>query len=425
MKRFFQFLAALLLITCNLPAATPLFVLPRGAVANTNGSATNLTIVGASASMVTNTDFTASRVVVSDSAKRLTNSPVTTTELGYISGVTSGLQTQIDAKGAATNGAYIGGTFTTTTNSGATYFGSAWVTNSAENRIQLNSNLTALGAVRVGPNSDGWTLNAGDAAVQKQLYVGGAGVNSGYIASLNIQTGHGLASPGEMTMDNRDGVNRLVGLTWRYDGTRAGYVGWSGGSSTNNRIVVVHEDHGDGMNFQVGAGGGQNGFRWFAGANARYQMKLHPDVGGLAIGSSYYSTAPKTNGMNVEGYLGAGVTSPSYQLHVGGDAGINGAIISGTLTKTTNYTLATGDGGVVFVDASGGAVTITMQAAASGTIGKLVEVIKVDSSANAVNIAPNSGNTLLAGSTTNTTAQASTLRVRGYSSTAWIVNKTN
>lgn len=45
---------------------------------------------------------TANRAVVSDSNGALTASAVTSTELGYVSGVTSAIQTQIDAKAAYT-----------------------------------------------------------------------------------------------------------------------------------------------------------------------------------------------------------------------------------------------------------------------------------------------------------------------------------
>ena len=47
---------------------------------------------------VTVTGLTASRVVVTDANKNLASSAVTNTELGYVSGVTSAVQTQLDAK---------------------------------------------------------------------------------------------------------------------------------------------------------------------------------------------------------------------------------------------------------------------------------------------------------------------------------------
>ena len=118
------------------------------------------------------------------------------------------------------------------------------------------------------------------------------------------------------------------------------------------------------------------------------------------------------------GNVGIGTATPSSALHVAG------SITTSTQTKTSNYTLLTADGGTTFADAAAGAVTITLPAASSTTIGRSYQVFKVDSSGNAVNIAPNGSDTLLAGSTTNTTAQANCLRVIGYSATAWIVNKT-
>ena len=83
---------------------------------NTSSLFLNSTLSGFTASMQTNTDLTASRVLVSDSAQRITNSTVSTATLGYLD-ATSSVQTQLNAKGAATNGTFSGGAFT-----GATQF---------------------------------------------------------------------------------------------------------------------------------------------------------------------------------------------------------------------------------------------------------------------------------------------------------------
>ena len=55
------------------------------------------TITGA-ATTITSSDLTASRAVVSNSSGKVAVSSVTSTELGYVSGVTSAIQTQIDTK---------------------------------------------------------------------------------------------------------------------------------------------------------------------------------------------------------------------------------------------------------------------------------------------------------------------------------------
>lgn len=70
-----------------------------GYVTNLGGLATNLTVDGLTVTIgQTNSHLTASRVVVTDANKGLVSSATTATEIGYVSGVTSALQTQLDAK---------------------------------------------------------------------------------------------------------------------------------------------------------------------------------------------------------------------------------------------------------------------------------------------------------------------------------------
>lgn len=303
----------------------------------TNASILNSTLTGFTSSLQTNTDLTASRALVSDSAQRITNSAVTRTELGYVSGVTSAIQTQLNAKGAATNGTFSGGTFTRATNVGLTVFGSASITNPATSRLMVYSNFTALGSLRVGPSSDGWTGNgsgfSGDAIIQNQLFVGGANANSGYMAVFNYEAGSAL-SP-RIEIDNRTGTNSNMYVEWRVAGSRKGFIGHNGASSANSRTMVFAEDAGDGMDLQLlGNNASGQGFRFYTvEGGGRYLMKLHPTLGGLAIGSSYYSTAPKTNGLNVEGSVGFGTTNPQYPLDLNGQAriiGTNGINFGGT-----------------------------------------------------------------------------------------------
>lgn len=61
------------------------------------------TLTGA-ASSIASSNLTASRAVVSDASGKVAASAVTATELGYLSGVTSNLQTQIDNIEAGTGG---------------------------------------------------------------------------------------------------------------------------------------------------------------------------------------------------------------------------------------------------------------------------------------------------------------------------------
>lgn len=61
-------------------------------------------ITGA-ASSITSTDLTASRALMSNASGKVDASAVTATELGYVSGVTSAIQTQIDGKQSSITGA--------------------------------------------------------------------------------------------------------------------------------------------------------------------------------------------------------------------------------------------------------------------------------------------------------------------------------
>lgn len=58
------------------------------------------TITGA-ATTVTSSDLTASKALVSNASGKIDVSAVTSTELGYVSGVTSAIQTQLNSKAAA------------------------------------------------------------------------------------------------------------------------------------------------------------------------------------------------------------------------------------------------------------------------------------------------------------------------------------
>ena len=82
-----------------------------GYVTNHTGAATNLALTGGSVTTQTNTDLTASRVVVSSASKVLASSSVTSTTLGYLD-ATSSVQTQLDSKPtvALTNLALLNGT---------------------------------------------------------------------------------------------------------------------------------------------------------------------------------------------------------------------------------------------------------------------------------------------------------------------------
>jgi len=128
-------------------------------IAKTSGLQTALdskqaTITGAATS-ITSSNLTASRALVSDGSGKVAVSPVTSTELGYLDGVSSLIQTQLDAKqdsltltttgsGAAT---LVGSTLNIPTSAGGS---SPWTTSG--NNI-YNSNTQNVGIGTTTPSS--------------------------------------------------------------------------------------------------------------------------------------------------------------------------------------------------------------------------------------------------------------------------------
>ena len=62
-------------------------------------------IISGAASTVTTADLNLDRVVVSDGSGKIAASSVSTTELNYLTGVSSGIQAQLDSKEHAISGA--------------------------------------------------------------------------------------------------------------------------------------------------------------------------------------------------------------------------------------------------------------------------------------------------------------------------------
>jgi hypothetical protein len=106
---------------------------------------------------------------------------------------------------------------------------------------------------------------------------------------------------------------------------------------------------------------------------------------GMSVGS-YAGIVPPSNGMIIPGSVGIGTPTPNSKLHVAG------AISTAIAHKTAAYTLTDTDS-IVTCDASAGAFTILLPSAV-GIAGRMYTIKKVDSSSNAVTVAPPSGQTI-------------------------------
>ena len=126
--------------------------------AQTQIDAKQATITGA-ATTITSTNLTASRAVISNSSGKVAVSSVTDTELGYLSGVTSAIQTQIDGKQAS----LVSGTNIKTINS-TSLLGSGNISVAPASGIDA----TAIGSGSVDNTEFGY-LNGVTSAIQTQI----------------------------------------------------------------------------------------------------------------------------------------------------------------------------------------------------------------------------------------------------------------
>jgi hypothetical protein len=154
------------------------------------------TITG-SATTIDTESLTASRAVISNSSQKIAVSATTDTELGYLSGVTSAVQTQLDAKLAkASNLSDLTSTSTARTNLGL----GTIATQNANNVALTGGTITGLGDP--SSSSDAATKNYVDALV--------AGLRTRAVARVASTTNVNISS-GLENGDTLDGITLVTG----------------------------------------------------------------------------------------------------------------------------------------------------------------------------------------------------------------------
>jgi hypothetical protein len=207
------------------------------------------TVTGA-ATTITGSDLTASRAVVSDGSGKVAASAVTSTELGYVSGVTSAIQTQLNAKQATVTGA-------ATTITGTDLAASRAVVSDGSGKVAVSAvTSTELGYVAGVTSAIQTQLDAKQASNADLSAVAGLSTTgvvvrtgSGTATTRSVAAGTGVA------VTNGDGVsgNPTVALASVADQRLLGNVSGSAaaptaltGTQTTALLDVVAGDTGSG-----------------------------------------------------------------------------------------------------------------------------------------------------------------------------------
>lgn len=354
----------------------------------------------------------ASRALVSDASKNLSSSSVTSTELGYVSGVTSAIQTQLNTKvssvGISVPAASIFGTSgtpvtssgtlgitTTGTSGGIPYFSS---TSALSTSGALTASQLVLGG---GAGSSPTSLAAGSQYVP--LTMGAS--NPGYTAlALNqsaATSGSLLNSRGGTGTDSSasTGIAHVASGTWTYAAVDVSSADATG-TLAAGRFPALTGDVttlAGALATTIGSGKVTNGM--LAGS-----IDLTAKVTGtlpLANGGTNGTDAAVNGGLvwsNASGYKVTAAGTSGQGVYSGG-AGTP-VFKYGTVTSVTSGStaLATSDD-IIQADATSGDVTLTL-AAASTLTGKIYHLYNT-ASANKTIIDPSGAETICGQTTIN------------------------
>lgn len=265
--------------------------------------------------------LTASRAIVTDINDMLVSSTVTTTELEYLSGVTSSVQSQINGKlslggGNVTGNVNVSGNFyaANITTSNLLVFGDTTIMNtisSNTDKIEIVNAGTgpALTVTQTGTNTVAAFYDA--EVVEPALLIADTGnvgiriatpmsdlhVNGGVIVSSNI--GIGTNNPQATIHSAKDIFAAANSAVWNNQATKGLFMRYSTYSSEDAGYVQSVD----------------------RSTNTWYDLQLQG--GNISLGNSTAHVHIKSDGK-----VGIGTNAPSYRLHAVGDIFATGSIIA-------------------------------------------------------------------------------------------------
>ncbi|MFN8371192.1 MAG: hypothetical protein U0T83_11290 [Bacteriovoracaceae bacterium] len=399
---------------------------------------------------------TASRAMVTDGSGALAVSAVTSTELGYVSGVTSAIQTQI-TNVAATAAALTSNSLASSMTSGnifvgngsnvatsVTLSGDATIANTgaltiAANSVALTTDTTGNYVTNITASNGLQATAAAGEGTTPNVVLGGTLTDDTTINATNTKTFkvQDLVGTDFLTFTGATGItlvtklaattadidagtldNVAIGATTRNSAavtTLAATAAYIATASIDNALITTADINGGTLdNVTIGTTTRAAGsFTTINGTSAAIAGTVSA---GTLLTSNILGGTTTTSGLTLQTTSGAGTTTADMHFLVGNNGGteamtilnngnvgigiatpnstlqVAGSVATKLLSKTANYTLTSSDS-VILGDASGGTITLTLPTAV-GIEGRQYTLKKTDSSTNAVTVSTTAAQTI-------------------------------
>lgn len=310
---------------------------------------------------------TANTVPFLDGDKDLVSSSVTDTELGYLSGVTSSIQTQLDSK--------------------------------ASTPIDAATEITGVLPVANGGTNSSTALSNDFVIISS----GGSIVEDSSVTTTELGYLDGVTSALQTQIDGKQALDSDLTAISSLSGT--GLLSRTGAATYSERTVT-----GTTNEIDVANGNGVSGDPTIGISDD----PVLPGSGAVTVPSGATGSRP---GSPVNGMFRYNTTDNVFEGYQGGSwAEVGGGGSLTVVTKSSSATLAISGEEIVLCDAASGDVTLTLPAA-SGNSGVTYRINKIDSSSNEC---------VLDGNASETIDGEATITMRGqYSSIQFSSNGTN